>query len=821
MGQELEEMPNNPMEHDKYIPETFNLVGKRGIRRIDGYRKASGKAIYTRDVQLPGMLYARFLTSPYANARIKGMNTSRAEALPGVRAILRYDDPEISGRKVISTYGGEEEILSGYAYFQGQQVGAVVAADTEDIANEALRLIEVEWEERPFVLEPEDALESGAPLARPEWIPAPKGTISADLSATQGEGAGSNKLPVSFGFGPVLRFGDIERGFKEADKIIEFRARRRYHGCADAEMQSGITRWEGECVDVWLHHQHPYEHKWTMHQWFDIPMNQVKINSPYNGAMFGGWNWIDYSMIPQCVSAILAKRTGRPVKWVFNRRDDFTFGQMDVMRTDFKVGAKRDGTITAVKLKTVYANCSFEAALHFLENTRIPDIYSETLLAQVNRGPTMAIRCEQAPPSFCFSHVFNHVAAELKMDPAEVALKNDGIEGEDMEYLAEFKRSHGFPVRDSLRECIEAGKKAIGWNEKWHPPGSKRLPNGRMHGMGFVWTHEWDSTRGASVAGLLIQPDGTVSIIALRSDIGVNAETTYCQIVAEELGMRIEDVFFRQQDDVYLPLMTPDGSCNLTTNGYVMKKVAKLAKKKLLELATSAVHLIEGDIPPAFPGMKPEDLDIKESVIYAKVDPSHKKSIAEVVKDLKGSVILPREYAAIQNTTHEPIFVWAWHRQGRLGVEPGRHHLCRQAHFCEIEVDPETGEIEVTKVVNVNDVGKAISPEAVEGQQYGGTYMGIGRNRSEEYIWDNPTGVLLNGNLIDYKFSTMGDVGSIETIIVETGMGYGPYGSVGVGEDIGTVTSYLLESAVYNAIGKWVDDGPLTPDKVLKALGKA
>ena len=821
MGQELKEMPNNPMEHDKYIPETFNLVGKRGIRRIDGYRKASGKAIYTRDVQLPGMLYATFLTSPYASARIKGMNTSKAEALPGVRAVLRYDDPEIRGKKVISTYGGEEEILSGYAYFQGQQVGAVVAADTEDIANEALRLIEVEWEERPFVLEPEDALESGAPLARPEWIPAPKGTISADLSATQGEGAGSNKLPVSFGFAPVLRFGDIEKGFKEADKIIEFKARRRYHGCADAEMQSGITRWEGECVEVWLHHQHPYEHKWTMHQWFDIPMNQVKINSPYNGAMFGGWNWIDYSMIPQCVSAILAKRTGRPVKWGFNRRDDFTFGQMDVMTTDFKVGAKRDGTITAVKLKTVYANCSFEAALHFLENTSIPHIYSETLLAQVNRGPTMAIRCEQAPPSFCFSHVFNHVAAELKMDPTEVALKNDGTEGEDMEYLAEFKRSHGFPVRDSLRECIEAGKKAIGWDEKWHPPGSKRLPNGRMHGMGFVWTHEWDSTRGAGVAGLLIQPDGTVSIIALRSDIGVNAETTYCQIVAEELGMRIEDVFFRQQDDVYLPLMTPDGSCNLTTNGYVMKKVAKLAKKKLLELATSTVHLIESDIPPAFPGMKPEDLDIKESVIYAKVDPSNKKSVAEVVKDVKGSVILPREYAAIQNTTHEPIFVWAWHRQGRLGVEPGRHHLCRQAHFCEIEVDPETGEIEVTKVVNVNDVGKAISPEAVEGQQYGGTYMGIGRNRSEEYIWDKPTGVLLNGNLIDYKFSTMGDVGSIETIIVETGMGYGPYGSVGVGEDIGTVTSYLLESAVYNAIGKWVDDGPLTPDKVLKALGKA
>ncbi len=188
------------------------------------------------------------------------------------------------------------------------------------------------------------------------------------------------------------------------------------------------------------------------------------------------------------------------------------------------------------------------------------------------------------------------------MDPAEVALMNDGVEGKDMEQLAEFKRAHGFPDRDSLRECIDAGKNAIGWDGKWHAPGASKLPNGRMHGMGFIWSQEWDDTRGAGSAGLMIQADGTVNIIALRSDIGLNAETAYCQIVAEELGMRAEDVFFRQQDDVYLPLMTPDGSCNLTTNGYVMKKIAKLAKQKLLELATTSSHLIERDIPAGFPG---------------------------------------------------------------------------------------------------------------------------------------------------------------------------------------------------------------------------
>jgi xanthine dehydrogenase molybdenum-binding subunit len=284
--------------------------------------------------------------------------------------------------------------------------------------------------------------------------------------------------------------------------------------------------------------------------------------------------------------------------------------------------------------------------------------------------------------------------------------------------------------------------------------------------------------------------------------------------------MKVEDVFFRQQTDVYLPLMTPDGSCNLTTNAYVMRKAARKAKQRLLELATTSLDVIERVNPPPLPGRKPEELDVKHSIVFVRKDPSIRKTVAEVVKDMAGSMNWGLEYAAIQCTTHAPIFEWAYHRQGRYGTEPGRHRLCRQAHFCEIEVDPETGEIDVKRVVNVNDVGKALSPETVEGQMYGGTYMGIGRNLMEQYVWDPVTGVLLNGSLLDYKWATMLDIGKVDMIIVETGMGLGPYGTVGIGEDVATMTTYLLEGAVFNAIGKWVDDGPITPDKVLKALGK-
>ena len=278
-------MPVNPMEHDKYVPESFSVVGKRGVRRIDGERKASGKAVYTKDVNLPGMIIVRIMTSPYPNARIKSMDTSRAEGLTGVRCVLRYDDPEIFGKMAASTQGVEEEMLSRSAYFEGQQLGVAIAADSEDIANQALRLVKVEWEKRPFVLDPELAALPDAPPARPERL------------------GPSNHLPLFFGAGSLFSFGDVEKGLKEADQVITFNASRKYHGLGDAEPLAGVAKWEGDCLELWVHHQHPYEHKWVAHEWFGIPMNKIKINSPYNGAMFGGWNWVDYSMIPTYISA--------------------------------------------------------------------------------------------------------------------------------------------------------------------------------------------------------------------------------------------------------------------------------------------------------------------------------------------------------------------------------------------------------------------------------------------------------------------------------------------------------------------------------------
>ena len=802
----LEQMDS--VRADPYPLAEYRNIGKRGVRRIDGYEKAGGKAIYTIDVQLPGMLYMRFLTSPYAHAVIRSMDTNKTEALPGVRAILRYDDPELPD---FADLGGHAPsrvpVLPRIAHFQGEEVGAAVAADTEDAAVQALGLIEVDWEQRPFVLDVEKALEPNAPLANPEVFP---------------HGNWHNE-----GWFDVEELGDVEKGFAEADTILKFTSKRHLHTWIGPERPCGVVRWNGEYPEVWVKQQRPHICKRVISTWFGgIPMNRIQLHCLYQGASFGGWSQIAWNMGGCYCALLLARRTGRPVKWLFDRREDFYGGEMDEGTYHFKVGAKKDGTITAVKGRAVLSNQRFPVfgfVTHFIENTKIPNVYGRLQAVQINKGWSVPTRCEQNPNCLSFTLVFEHVADAVQLDPTEVALKNDGCHGHDMAWLNDRKAEMGFPVRDSLRECVERGKAAIDWGNKWHAPGTRRLANGRMHGIAFTWTHEWEDSEGSSEMAIRIERnDGTATILGMRCDNGVNAETSYCQVVADELGMRLEDVFYRPHTDPGFFAMTPDSSTNMSVNGSAIRNAARILKQQILEAATSLrAKGQRGSFPPAFPDTKPEDLDIRESVVFVKADPSTSMTLAEFVgiPGLAGPMLLTELGGRERSVWTPPLFAYSFHVQSGA-YSHARLRLCRQAHFMEGEVDTETGAIEVTKVVNVNDVGKVISWETCYGQQYGGTVMGVGRGVIEEVVHDPVTGVMLNGNLLDYKIATMLDVGPIETSLVETGMGYGPYGLVGIGEDIATVVPALLSPAVHNAIGVWVDDFPITPARVLKALGK-
>ncbi|MFA5066401.1 MAG: xanthine dehydrogenase family protein molybdopterin-binding subunit [Dehalococcoidia bacterium] len=797
---------------DKYPLKEFKYIGKKIPRRLDGQPKAAGEAVYTMDMQLPGMLYMRFLTSPYPHAKILKMDTSKAEKLPGVRYILRYDDPELPETAPLGFFPGllvNATPLPDVAHFEGEPVGAAVAADTESIAEEALSLIEIEWEERPFNLDVEKAAEPGALLSYPERY---------------SDGNHWNR-----GFFDTLVKGDTQKGFAEAEKVIEFRMSRTANTWMWPERPCGIVKFNGDFVDVWIKIQHVHHPKRHIHEWFpDIPINKIQTYVPYQGGMFGGFLACDWYLGTLYNAVFVARKTRRPVKYIFSRRDDFYGGSQDEGVYYAKVGFKKDGSITAVDATLYGANVQwpvYHPALHLDENSRVPNIKSQTKSICINKGPTVPVRCELLAASTTLTMIMNRVAAELEMDPIDIALKNDGFEGHDMNWLNEDKKRRGFEVRDSLKECIDKGKAEFKWDESWHKPGTRKLPNGRMHGVGFTWTHEWsDSVGGGAIAIRIERKDGTASLLSLGSNIGNDSESSYCQIAADELGFRLEDVSYNPQFDPGFMRNNPGAATSLSINGWAVRHAARILKQKILEAVTSPTSPSQrGSFKPAFPDCKPEDLDIQNSHIFVKSDRSRQMPISEYVKHeaLANSPITSPEALGSRTAFTEPLYAVGYHAQeGGQNPHSPRPKLCRQAHFMEVEVDTETGEVFVTRVVNVNDVGKVINRMSCEGQQYGGSIMGVSRARFEEVIHDPVTGVMLNGNLIDYKLATIKDIGPIGTILVETGMGYGPYGSVGIGEDIGTVIPGLLAPAVYNATGVWIEDFPITPDRVLKALGK-
>ncbi len=798
------EMEDN-VGFDKYSLKEFNQIGRNNVRRLDGTEKAGGRAEYTMDIQLPGMLHLKFLRSPYPHAEVKSMDISRAEAFPGVRGVLRYDDPELPEVADLGGHGPTaERPIPNVAHFEGEQVGVAVVADTEDIAEEALRLIKVEWEQRPFLLDVEEALAEDAILAHPENYP-------------------EHNVEVEH----AEEHGDVEKGFAESDRVLEFQVTRRLHTYVSPERPCGVVRWNGDYPEFWLKHQRPHENKRAISSWYEnVPMNRVEMHMPYQGATFGGWTQFHWNQGPLYCAAFMSKRTGHPVKYAFDRREDFYGGSMDEGNYYYKVGFNNDGTIVAVEAKAHLSNPMWEGfgpGNHFEDNTKIPNLYAPRKVIKVNKGPNTAVRCEQLPNTMSFTLVFDRVAAELGMDPIDVAILNDGAKGHDLAWLTERKEEVGFIPRDSLKECLEKGKPAADWDNKWHKPGTKKLPNGKMHGIAFTWTHEWDDSCGSGEIAMRVERnDGTLSILGMRCDNGVNAETGYCQIAANELGFRLEDVFYRPHTDTGFFPMCPDSSTNTGVNGWATRHCARLLKAKILEAATSPRAVTQrGIYPPHFPDMTPEDLDIKESIIFVKADPTRKMSVAELVGPSAeaGPLSFHELYGAERHPFSAPLFAHAY--QAQIGCYKGfRPKFCRQVHFMEVAVDTETGEIEITNVVNVNDVGKVINPESCAGQQYGGTYMGVGRALFEEVVHDPVTGVMLNGNLLDYKIATIDDCRTIDTHLVETQQGYGPYGATGIGEDIATVIPALLGPAVYNAIGEWIYEFPITPEKVLKALGK-
>ncbi|NLT66548.1 MAG: molybdopterin-dependent oxidoreductase [Acidobacteria bacterium] len=791
-------------------PEGYKET-QSSISRQDAHEKVSGKAAYTRDIVLPGMLYAKILTSPYAHAKIIRINTAQAEALAGVRDILKYNDPDVeydSGTGAWYEISGNYNLLTlpGTSDFYHHPMGVAVVADSEEICDRALRLMEIEWEERPFILDMEESV-------KPDAV-----KVMAEVRRTNAKAREPNTVLAE-----EVEYGDVDKAFAEADRVIEYKITREVNSSAGVEPAVCIAQWRGDFLDLWVHHQ-------DIPQWFLIspvtarekaipPLaewSKITVTMPYQGSMFGGFSWLGYSCCFTRLAVILARRAeGRPVKLLFDEGNHYALGD-DAGTYTCKVAARKDGTITGYHWHIVGPrNAAVEKTF---EGTMIPNIRGTHEWGLTNKGHLICIR---HGAHSCVPHnvMFDRVAAEFGLDPTEVALKNDGCRGHDWDWITRYQKENGFPQRWSLKEVIEKGKEAIDWNRKWHPPGAKRLSNGRMHGLGFMQSIEWtwEAPAPAKTHACLMLRNGICAIVGVRSDIGSDTESGARHIVAAELGLRYEDTVIheRRSDNSSFFMWQPGGSFSTAFITTQLIMAARELKQKLLECAVKPTpayntsHFFKTVQPPAFPGKRPEELDIRESMVFEKANPANRKSVREVADifwDVDPAITHPVvgtvSGLTVDGKPDENLYVMA-----------------RQAHFIEVEVDTDTGMVEVTNIVCVNDVGHLFNPTGAAAQQYGGAIMGLGRSATEEHVWCPRTGVALNHDLINYHIGTMNDYPRSTCLINESHLGYAAFGAYGVGENSGAAMSGLTSSAIYNATGKWVIDFPTTPARVMKALG--
>ncbi|MFC1994269.1 xanthine dehydrogenase family protein molybdopterin-binding subunit [Chloroflexota bacterium] len=767
--------------------------------RMDGWEKASGSAKYADDIatecHFPNMLYAKILRSPYPHARIKYLDTIKAEKLSGVQAILTYKDPEIASLKPTNagwtdgvdtvTYDRmmwkrfrDRRVLSDHVCWVGDEAGVVVAAESEQIAEEALRLVDVQWEVLPFVLDPIEAMKPGAPIIHPE--------IRSD----------SNVFPPDDIGGPDVFFseGDTEKGFAEADIIADVTAT--YHNANQGVLDKWccLAEWNNDKLTVWSNSYEADQTRMYISEMLELPLNKVRIISSYVGGQFGKGDTGEQPFF--LLTALLARKTGRPVKFQLTRRESFLNTRQPVIY-DCKMGAKKDGKITSSYFKAIgnagaYADHTLfaikfapveiaEAALSHIPNLKLEAycVYTNKLSGAMMRG------VGSAQMNFALGLAIDVLAEKLNMDPIDLALKNFGYVGETL------------PDK-SLKAVLEEGAKRILWDKR-HKPGEGPTYGGLLkRGIGFSchpsWHAEWQELRRGHIqVGIKVNPDCTVTLEAPTVECGPGSNTCNVLSCAEALsflGVKPEDISWVSTvdtDTCFKDTVQTDSSVSYL-QAEVIKVAAAEIKTKILEVA--ALHF----------KTKPEQLQIEDGYIYFKAKPEKKMSVKALLLEKGNLVPIVATVSRIPagEMTGIPFF----------------------ATFAETEVNTATGRVEVLKLIVLNDCGTVMYASGAEAQQVGGQCIGVGESLTEEIIYDEKTGIPLNFNWIDYKIPTMVDMPDVEPVLLEVWKGAGEYGACGIGEAVVCCTPRAIANAIYNAIGVRIDEVPIKPEKVLKALGK-
>lgn len=765
------------------LDREFTVVGKP-LNRRDGVEKVTGRAKYSGDIRLPNMLYGKILRCPYARARILKIDTSKAEQLPGVKAVLTKENtkgwrtywyliPQIAFPECIT--------------YEGQEVAAV-AAEHIDIARRALELIEVEYEVLTPMLDAEETLESPPP------------PCVADEEYPGRDVYDRKKF--------VIERGDINKGFAEADVIVEdtYTTQAQYHGMI--QTRACIASWDGRNLTVWDSTQGVWNSKRVLADSLGLDHKNVRVIVKYLGGGFGS------KASAQRISFYAAKLsmvTGRPVKMERTKGEDFVnHPHRPNCKIYLKVGAKKDGTLTAAHQRAIVnvgvaageANYYPKQIIWHTSNLyKCPNVYLEQIGVYTNlqisgpqRGPY------NVTAIFALESHIDRLAEELGIDPLEFRFKNYAVYGSDNHEVSGGQVEPLITTDDQkekipysskrLDKCMNVVTEAIDWKRT---KSSRNRRQGRMRrGIGmaaFLVGQGVGLPPYIAEAEVVINNDSTITLFIGVVDIGAGQLTIFPMIAAEELGMKIEDITVMGGDTKDTRFAPSCHASRATAEmGPAVLQAAAEARQKLFEIAAPILKA------------KAEELQSKFGEIYVRSDCSRSVPFKTVCSKIHPNKPIRGSGVRAPTPTDAPRFA-------TFG-----------AQAVELEVDVETGQVNILRVAASQDYGRAINPKLCISQIYGGIEFGLGYALSEEGTFDPETGKMLNNNYHQYRMPTSLDIPHIDPFIVEDEDPYFAYSAKGGGECSNAPTPAAVRNAIYNAVGVRLNDLPMTPDKIIKAI---
>lgn len=735
----------------------------KSVPKVDALDKVTGGAKYVADIWLPGMLYGKILRSSLPHARIKSIDTSRAERLPGVVGIVTHKDvPRVlyNSSQQAELRPRDKYVLDDKVRYVGDEVAAVAALD-KDTAETALELIDVEYEELPAVFDPEEALKPDAPKIH----------------------GGENNICAFF----QKEWGNLEKGFQEADLIFEDTYKTQATHATPIEPHGCLVSHESGNLRIWTSLQAPHPFRNKLATIFGVPASKIRITNACIGGAFG--NKCDLLLEP--VTICLSMKTNKPVRTELTREEVFMTTKRHPSIVKLKTGVKSDGTLVAREVKSILGAGAYSshtpgvAFAHVASSSNLLTLYKtphfkgEVRAVYTNTIPSGAFRGYGNPQgAFPVESQLDQIAEELKIDPIEFRLKNIIRPGD-------VNPATGMRIASSgLEDCVTRIKGEMNWDgkkRKGKQLGTKRRGLGIAFMMHTSGVFGLDETCSAMVK---INPDGTVFVQSAAVDLGTGAKTTIAQIVSEELSVEMKQVKITEEaDTIYLQDRGSYGSGTLYVSGEAARRAAADAKGQLLKEAAKRLDA------------KVESLGIENGHVFVKGRPKKRISMAEVIKSMPGSEVV-----------------------GVAAYSPTRFAVFFGAQCAEVEIDTETGNIALLKIAYAHDIGKAINPSIVEGQLEGGTVQGLGYALTEKLFINERTGQCLNAGFTDYRIPHAREYPNLKIILVESKEDTGPFSAKGCGEACLVPTLPAVANAVYDAVGVRIKEMPITSEIILRAL---